>query len=44
MSTNQPRVAMITGGNSGIGFVTASKLAERLKYNIHTGNLCIQPT
>ena len=29
MSTNQPRVAMITGGNSGIGFATASKLAAR---------------
>jgi NAD(P)-dependent dehydrogenase (short-subunit alcohol dehydrogenase family) len=26
-SNNEPRVAMITGGNSGIGFVTASKLA-----------------
>ena len=29
MSENQPRVAMITGGNSGIGFVTASKLAAQ---------------
>jgi NAD(P)-dependent dehydrogenase (short-subunit alcohol dehydrogenase family) len=29
MATNQPRVAMITGGNSGIGFATASKLAAR---------------
>ncbi len=27
MSNNQKRVAMITGGNSGIGFATASKLA-----------------
>ena len=29
MSANQQRVAMITGGNSGIGFATASKLAAR---------------
>ena len=29
MSVNQPRVAMITGGNSGIGFATASKLAAK---------------
>ena len=29
MSTNQQRVAMITGGNSGIGFATANKLAAR---------------
>ena len=27
MSVNQQRVAMITGGNSGIGFATATKLA-----------------
>ncbi len=27
MSVNSPRVAMITGGNSGIGFATATKLA-----------------
>jgi retinol dehydrogenase-12 len=27
MSVNQPRVAMITGGNSGIGFAVAHKLA-----------------
>jgi NAD(P)-dependent dehydrogenase (short-subunit alcohol dehydrogenase family) len=27
MSVDQPHVAMITGGNSGIGFVTARKLA-----------------
>ena len=27
MPENQPRVAMITGGNSGIGFATATKLA-----------------
>lgn len=27
MTTNQQRVAMITGGNSGIGFATAAKLA-----------------
>jgi NAD(P)-dependent dehydrogenase (short-subunit alcohol dehydrogenase family) len=26
---NQPRIAMITGGNSGIGFATASKLAAQ---------------
>ena len=29
MTTSQQRVAMITGGNSGIGFATASKLAAR---------------
>ena len=29
MSAHRPLVAMITGGNSGIGFVTASKLAAR---------------
>ncbi len=29
MSTNQQRVAMITGGNSGIGFATANKLAAK---------------
>ena len=29
MPANQPRIAMITGGNSGIGFATASKLAAR---------------
>lgn len=29
MSANQPRVAMITGGNSGIGFATAQKLAQK---------------
>ena len=29
MSTQQPRVAMITGGNSGIGFATATKLAAQ---------------
>jgi len=29
MSTNQQRVAMITGGNSGIGFATANKLASK---------------
>ena len=29
MSVNPPRVAMITGGNSGIGFATASKLAAK---------------
>jgi len=29
MLANQPRVAMITGGNSGIGFATASKLAAK---------------
>ncbi len=29
MPADQSRVAMITGGNSGIGFVTASKLARR---------------
>ncbi len=29
MTTNQQRIAMITGGNSGIGFATASKLAAR---------------
>lgn len=29
MSVNSPRVAMITGGNSGIGFATASKLAAQ---------------
>ena len=29
MSVNQQRVAMITGGNSGIGFATASKLAAQ---------------
>ena len=29
MSINQPRIAMITGGNSGIGFATATKLAAR---------------
>jgi NAD(P)-dependent dehydrogenase (short-subunit alcohol dehydrogenase family) len=28
MSTNQRRVAMITGGNSGIGLATATKLAQ----------------
>ena len=28
MSVNQLRIAMITGGNSGIGFVTANKLAN----------------
>lgn len=32
MSLNQPRVAMITGGNSGIGFITAQKLAN---YGFH---------
>ncbi len=26
MSTNQQRVAMITGGNSGIGFAAVKKL------------------
>ena len=29
MTNNQRRVAMITGGNSGIGFATASKLAAQ---------------
>ncbi len=29
MSESEPRVAMITGGNSGIGFATASKLAAK---------------
>ena len=29
MPANQRRIAMITGGNSGIGFVTASKLAAQ---------------
>lgn len=29
MSVNSQRVAMITGGNSGIGFATVSKLAEK---------------
>jgi retinol dehydrogenase 12 len=29
MTTNQQHIAMITGGNSGIGFATASKLAAR---------------
>jgi len=29
MTTNQQRVAMITGGNSGIGFATAIKLAAK---------------
>jgi len=29
MSVNQLRVAMITGGNSGIGFATANKLAAK---------------
>jgi light-dependent protochlorophyllide reductase len=29
MSVNQHRVAMITGGNSGIGFITANKLARQ---------------
>ena len=29
MTTNPQRVAMITGGNSGIGFATASKLAAK---------------
>lgn len=29
MSVNQRRVAMITGGNSGIGFATANKLAAK---------------
>ena len=29
MSTNQERVAMITGGNSGIGFATVQKLAAK---------------
>jgi retinol dehydrogenase 12 len=29
MSATQPRVALITGGNSGIGFATASKLAAK---------------
>jgi NAD(P)-dependent dehydrogenase (short-subunit alcohol dehydrogenase family) len=29
MSVNQPRVAMITGGNSGIGFATARKLTAQ---------------
>jgi len=29
MSANQLRVAMITGGNSGIGFATANKLAAK---------------
>ena len=29
MSVDSPRVAMITGGNSGIGFATASKLAAQ---------------
>ena len=29
MAVNQPRVALITGGNSGIGFATASKLAAQ---------------
>ena len=29
MSASQPRVAMITGGNSGIGFATANKLASK---------------
>lgn len=29
MSVNQTRIAMITGGNSGIGFATATKLAAK---------------
>ena len=29
MAVEQPRVAMITGGNSGIGFATAGKLAAK---------------
>ena len=29
MSENQQRVPMITGGNSGIGFATATKLAAK---------------
>ena len=29
MPVNQQRVAMITGGNSGIGFATATKLAAK---------------
>ncbi|MCB0246690.1 MAG: SDR family NAD(P)-dependent oxidoreductase, partial [Anaerolineae bacterium] len=29
MPEKQPRVAMITGGNSGIGFATAGKLAAK---------------
>ena len=29
MSVNQQRIALITGGNSGIGFATASKLAAQ---------------
>ncbi len=29
MTDNQPRIAMITGGNSGIGFATVRKLAAQ---------------
>ncbi len=29
MSTNQERVAMITGGNGGIGFATVQKLVAK---------------
>jgi|GEM_PF-1383994 NAD(P)-dependent dehydrogenase (short-subunit alcohol dehydrogenase family) len=29
MSTNQERVTMITDGNSGIGFATVKKLADK---------------
>ena len=29
MTNNERRIAMITGGNSGVGFATASKLAAK---------------